>query len=511
MKKINKSPSSFFKRENLFSGATTALVLGFAIVINVIVYVLTVAFATYTPPELDLSLSGYSEELFADAIEDGKKVNIIFCQSADEVMNNSKGAVVHETAKKFAELHPEFIEIRYLNIITKYITYGDGSGEYIDPSKYQTKDEKGNVSPLLKSTVIFESEYGHRALTDAYSSEGYSGFYTVNSSGYAVAYNGEEVIASMVMWCLTPEHKTAYFTRQHGEISDGAFSNMLVCAGYNVKTINLKTDEIPEDAGLVVISHPRKDFERKAEGSNIRTEIERLRDYIEKNGGNLYVALDPYVERLTVLEEFLAEYGIKTSYANIPEKGEIRNIIRDSGESIKTDFFTMEVAFADNALANAISDTVRRYSDNKVLIRDCAALELSGNAVSLLQTSSSASLYALGKETDGKGNYSVAAVSTYENDKGKVGSVFVVPSIYLTASDAMVSGGYSNRAFLYSIFQHVHGLENLPYGCKTIYYSENILEGLTMRNARLYTIAIAAVPTVIALAGGVVFIRRRHK
>ena len=520
MKKMNERSRALFKRENLFSGATTALFLAFAIVINLIVYVITTAFGLYlsTPNQVDLSLSGYTESLFAEAEaeakETGEKVKIIFCQSPEEMDASDKGSLVHETAKNFVELHPDFIEIQYLNIITKVLSSADGSKtEYVDLGDYQTEtviDGKTVKSPIYKTSVIFKSSYGKRVLTDTYSSEGYSGFYTVNSSGYAIAYNGEEIIASMIMWSLTPTHKTAYFTVYHSEVSDVAFSNMLVCAGYNVKTIDLKKEEIPADAGLVVISSPKEDFERAQAGSNIDTEIERLRTYVE-NGGNLYVALDPYVERLTVLEEFLAEYGIETSYATIPERGEIRNIIRDANASIETDFYTMEINYADNELARKIHETVKKYSDTRVLIKDCSALKLSKNATSLLKTSPSAALYAGGGETDGAGSYDVAAIATHTGPTGKTGTVFVVPSVYLTASDGMVSGGYSNRLFLYSLFENMHGLENLPYGCKTVYYSDSILEGLTMQTARIYTAIVLSVPVILSIIGGVIIIRRKNR
>jgi hypothetical protein len=129
----------------------------------------------------------------------------------------------------------------------------------------------------------------------------------------------------------------------------------------------------------------------------------------------------------------------------------------------------------------------------------------------LLKTSPSAALYAGGGETDGGGSYDVAAIATHTGPTGKTGTVFVVPSVYLTASDGMVSGGYSNRLFLYSLFENMHGLENLPYGCKTVYYSDSILEGLTMQTARIYTAIILSVPVILSIIGGVIIIRRKNR
>ena len=80
MKKMNESSRALFKRENLFSGATTALLLAFAIVINLIVYVITTAFGLYlyAPNDVDLSLSGYTKSLFAEAEAEARyAVNLV--------------------------------------------------------------------------------------------------------------------------------------------------------------------------------------------------------------------------------------------------------------------------------------------------------------------------------------------------------------------------------------------------------------------------------------------------
>ena len=56
----------------------TAAVIAMVIMLNVIVYALTVQFSLYlySPATDDLSLTGATDELFADAIEDNKKVKL---------------------------------------------------------------------------------------------------------------------------------------------------------------------------------------------------------------------------------------------------------------------------------------------------------------------------------------------------------------------------------------------------------------------------------------------------
>ena len=116
----------------------------------------------------------------------------------------------------------------------------------------------------------------------------------------------------MISWVLQDEHPVAYFTQNHGETADVAFSNLLTCAGFYVEAINLRKSEIPEDAGMVIISNPTSDFEMTVDNSTVRGEINKLESYLER-GGKLYVALDPYVKELKNLEGLLKKWGITLS------------------------------------------------------------------------------------------------------------------------------------------------------------------------------------------------------
>ena len=87
----------------------------------------------------------------------------------------------------------------------------------------------------------------------------------------------------------------------------------------------------------------------------------------------------------------------------------------------------------------------------------------------------------------------------------------VVPSIYLTVSDALNGDGYANKDFLYSVFEELFWDKPMPYGCNSISYSSQILKNLTMGTARLYTAAALLIPVSIALVGTVVLLRRKNR
>lgn len=510
MSKAKEKILAFVGGRAVTSSTITALFIGVIIAVNAIVYALTVGYGLYlyNPDTEDLTISGATDELFA-RIGEGEKVKVMFCRAKNEFDANAANDEVttfHNTASQFAERYPSLIELEYVNILTKR----NSKGELVDLSEYQMVDEKNDVTyPIYESSVIFINEAmgQHRLISDVGSSVFTAS--SQNASSYT-SYNGEEVFAAMVSWVLAKEHKVAYFTTYHGEVADVFFANLLTCAGYSIETIDIRKDNIPENADLLIISNPSKDFEEAVEGSKVVSEMDRLRDFASK-GGNLYVALDPYVSKLHNLEAFLEKYGITMSEEEKDGKL-IRNIVKDSDNAITTDNFTLVANIEETAYGNEISKILEKYDSGKVILRECAALELSLGAEAIFTTSPASSTYAGGEKTSSLGNYCVGAVAkTKSSDNSKEGNIFVIPTVYLTANDALTTSGYANRDFLYAMFDYVFDAESLPYGCAPVYLNSQTLENLTMKTARLYTFFILLIPVIIAAVGAVVVIKRKHR
>ncbi len=492
--------------EKFYSRTVDVIVVLIVIVANIAIYALSglLGLYYYYADEYDYSLSGNTDELFADAVAAKKKIKISFCMAEADVKNHTTGREVYITAQNFAERYPDLVELDYINIITRQ----DKDGNLVNMSKYR-KDMKGNETPIYKTSIIFECGENYRVITDTATASGFSPFYTLDSSQYITSYNGEEVMAAMMAWVLAAEHKTAYFTMHHGETADISFTNLLSCAGYYVEVLDLRKDSVPTDADLLVISNPTSDFEAPREGSSVYAEIDRLEAYINR-GGKLYVALDPYVKRLTVLEGFLEDYGIKFSVTESDGKT-IRNMIKDSRNAITADGFTLVAEYASSDIGKNVESRVSKYGSGSVIVRDVSALELSGDAEPLLISSGSSVLEAGGKTVSEKGGYCIAACTDVKLDGGESAKIFVIPSIYLTVSDALFAREYSNKDFLYSLFEDFYGDGKMPYGCNSVTYNTQILENLTMGAARGYTVAVMLVPAVIAAVGIFVIVRRKNR
>jgi len=490
--------------------AVTALLIGAVIALNVIVYALTVGYGIYYTPteELDMSITDSSDKKFAE--HEGERVDVIFCRSSatfdEELGTKDQVYFFHKTAKEFEKRYPNLINIIYVNVLTKKTE----DGQIFERLTEYQKGENGEIDhPLYETSVIFDSVENNKfRVVESVASAAFYANPNSEASDYQ-AYVGEEIFSSMVSWVLSKTTQRAYFTTYHGETVEVYFANMLACAGYEIDVIDLRKESIPDDADLIIISNPTKDFEKSVQGGPT-SEIDRLNGYLE-SGGNLYVSLDPYASKLHNLEEILNNYGI--SFEETESEGKTyKNIVKDSSNSITTDNFTLIASFADGKHATDIADILGDFDSGKVRLRECGALRVEGKAEEILVSSSASSAYANGERVDNGGSYCIGASAPTGNaNSEKYGSVFVVSSVYLTANDALVTKGCANRDFIYSVLDCVFKANNAPYGCTPIHYNDGSLENLTMGTARIYTVIILLIPAVIAVLGIVVVRRRKNR
>lgn len=472
------------------SGATIALFIAILVVFNVAFYALADRYSwyAYTAASYEHEIGETSVDYLGGLDTEGKEVKIRFCKTADQLDADVVSRLAHETAKQIAKRH-DFVSIEYINIYTepgkveKYLyEYTDG-GERVETEESITTD-----------SIIFDSG-------DEYMVQQLSNFYHLAENSAILAYNGEEVMLSMIHWVLTDEHKTVYFTVNHGETSGIGLYNLLVCAGYRIAELNLTLEDIPSDAAMIVISDPKYDFEKAAAGSGIVAEIDKLDRYLA-SGGRVLASLDALVGKLPHLDGLLADYGLVRESATV----------RDVSEAISSDGLTLLSRFASSATAKAIASSVGSYSDGRVVIRESAPIKLLDNVSgitteSILVSAPGSAAYANGEQVSSSGSYTLAALS--ENSAG--GGIFLATSIYLAAEDLLRSDGYANGEFLYALLGETLDVD-VPLGTTVLAFDNEQIEGMTMGVVHAWSIVlIAVIPIAVLTVGNVIRIRRKNR
>ena len=470
---------------------TPFLVVGILLVVilNVILFGLSTKYEWYfyTTPRYEHQIGEASQEFLADVEREGP-VRIIFCQSAEDLERDDVYRLVWQTACQFDERF-DFITCENVNIFLN----PEAVSGFIDEDAGE--EGTGGTTTINTSSVIFASERQHMVLS-------MSAFFNLNEQNTVTAYRGEEVMAAMIRYVQTEEHPTAVFTTNHGETFSIPFYNQLVCAGYRIETIDLLREELPAGDVLLVISAPQYDFARGNTANGVRGEIEKIQELVDR-GGSVMVTLDPLIQNTVHLEEYLTSCGITVRDGTL----------RDNAASITADGYTLVCSPAENEYADTLHATLDKVGAGRVILRESAALSIVSPTApdmtpsALLVSSPSAALYAGGERIDDEGSYTLSAVSTHTSG----GGIFVTPSVYLTAQDAIVTNEYGNKDFIYGVLGQTAGAD-VPLGCTVLLIDNVALEGLTMRTARTWLIVLAVlVPAAVAVTGAVVLTRRKNR
>ncbi|MFQ5431222.1 MAG: GldG family protein [Nitrospinota bacterium] len=119
----------------------------------------------------------------------------------------------------------------------------------------------------------------------------------------------EESLTNALLRIVSTRNKVVYFTGGHGEKDFNDTGNRgynkanaaLVKENFTSKELLLySVDEVPEDASVVIVAGPEKDF--------FKDEFGKLEKYLRR-GGRLFFMVDPFVLDTTV--NFIKRYGIK--------------------------------------------------------------------------------------------------------------------------------------------------------------------------------------------------------
>lgn len=476
------------------AAAFTAFFVAVIVVLNGIVSVLANKFGWYVDmtSEAVFTLSDEAKGYLADLTAD---VNIYFAAEPDELMADFDMRYVYNTAK---ELEAEFSNIRVsCHDVIKH-------PDFFRPFYESTGTE------ITQKTVVFEC--GSESIIT-----GYKTFFTYNEEGDRWAYSGDYRFVSCIMRVTQNETPIAYFTKVHSEDSSSGMEQILTDSGFEVRQINLRTEEIDDDARLIIINNPKNDFlgiEAESESGN---EIKKLDDFLDGLGG-LIVFEDPeYSARLTNLNEFLEEWGIS-----------FRNdcTVKDPSHSMSVDGYSIVTEYpSEDNLGSGVYDDLENFdSMPQTIIRKAMPIdilwsdrstgsswryvypmllshdsaELIDNHTNTVKEHGQYTLMTLSRESrviDNDHYYSyvmAAGTSNFANDK------------YLINSNA-----YGNSDILRQSMKYI-GRNGILADIPLRPFDDTTSTATTLQ-ARNYTVCVTLIlPVIITVCGVVMIVRRRH-
>ncbi len=506
----NKKKSLFsdrkFKYGSLAVGLTVAFV-ALIVIFNAVVYALAYSYGWY----LDLTGEQYygitdkSKAHLDGVLTEDVEIRIVFCQDKDRVLDDSAGYYVYKCAETYRKNYPDNIKIEFLDIITH-------------PDWAETYTSQLGI-PLYTNNVIFESNHESDKSEDdplrkTFRIMTYDNFFTFDSSsGDVYAFNGERRFTSYIIGLCT-DYPICYFTKGQGESLydvDGepnALWNLMIDAGFDVKEIDLETENIDGEARIVIINNPIYDLKASGDSDGEVNEIEKIAKFASE-GGNVMVFISPeHRSNLPNLTQWLEEWGISM----------LDGQVRDDSHSLTVDGLSIVASYNTEGYAADFTLALRELdSAPSTIIKNAGAFKLLYEAQGYRETGVVLNSYTSSKlctsNSSVAGSYPIAVVSR-QTKVDSVTSVNVNNYVFATSAgyaeqSYIDSNAYGNRdALNYLISQMSRKVVPLDIDFK-VFASEEL--SITTAEAYAWTVVLVGIIPLTVCGIGIFVCHKRKR
>lgn len=416
--------------------------------------------------------------------------SVEICTTADELFFEKNDDIyyrqAYEVLKKYAQ-NSSKIEVNFVDMTV--------NPTYVEKYKQYYNGSINDYSVIIFNTV--SNRIRVISINDLFNTEMNYYYYTPT----IVSSKAEQTLTSALMYVTDPDPKTAVYLNVMSQSTSGEnIADMLETNGFDVVYADPLTEEIPMDADLIVINAPLNDFSEELIG--------KLYDFME-NGGNygknmIYTASINQNETPNI-DAFIKEWGININYDIVAET-DAKNLVSEASPyEIKTYIESNDYSggIPSETIANPVDVPFSRPMD--VLFDHFGNIE----AFSLLNTSDTA---VTATETTGKKSSVVALARKYAfvDNVQTFSNLVVFGSDYILDSQLTSRTYYNNGDYFISIVNKISGKENGIYIVDKDLSSPTYETNAEQANA-LRIVFMFILPAIVAAAGIIVWLKRRHK
>lgn len=363
---------------------------------------------------------------------------------------------------------------------------------YIDVYKNQTMltkyQQKGEY--LSAGDIIFELNDNYKIINMAE---------IVSSIGQDMGLYSFDLEAEMTDAILSvsgkKSNKKFYFLEGHGEQKTANFNSIITEKGNTVETLSILTQDIPEDADVLVTVTPTSDFTKE--------ECSRIDAFLDK-GGKLIALYTPGLDKCSNFESYLSEWGITPIHGITVET--------DSSRYNQSPIMFYPELNEHNITSNIITKKLPTlfygsigFETNDYNTRNATVTPLArASQKSFLKTNISSQNMSF-EEGDIKGPVNVCVLS----EKGN-GVILALGSAHAFEMNEQTTGNKANSIFTENAVSYLTNLED------SINISSKIItQGLftppsAQTRAILYYVLVWLIPVGLLVFGIVIWLRRRY-
>ena len=504
-----------------------ALVIAIVIMLNSIVSVLSGRFGWYIDmtQEQIFTLSDDARDML-DGINDEVELEIVFPFDKDKLnvygTTESYGSIgyIHSTAQQIAEACDN-VTVSYHDVDTDYLFYKEAG--------VLGKAGEENILILRKTESGKYAEGDFRVYPINW-------FYVNDENGSLYGYNGEKIFMSALVALAENTTPMAYFTIGHSEDSfekenveityeniykmavEGAINPksaelmlLLTECGFNVKAIDLMTQEIPEDARMIFINQPKSDFDIQ--------ELYKLETYLGVDG--IVFCFTPHDAELPNLYKNITSWSGVTVNTNATPVEDASTQFANTKYTLLANVSSTHDYFATSKYFSSLksySSAKARFFNTGVLSVDEQFITSEGFNIGQATKRYTYPLLETTQKAVFNGNSGVQSLMTITSTEhfyaGVVGEAYsefsylvVCPSSEFASTAYLGESSYPNRKMIMSLIQATSTMQtpvNIDY--KT--FMDYDLD-ITDRQAQTATALLATVIPALAIICGVVIIVRR--
>ena len=499
---------------------STILTCVFIAVIVLVNVVTTMLFDRY-PITIDLtqnkiySVSDESED-YVKKVDTDVLVTIFNTKENFENYNEyTKQAV--EVLKKYCQLNPK-ISYRFVDIdsnpdIVKDYTDSLSANDIIfetnttvDGKEVKRTRKLGIIDLLSFSDQVTEyfNNYG-MTIESAVEQMGGIDTFLYYYGGGIEASNAEQAFTSALMTVTDPNPIYVTFLTGRNELSElSYFKTLLTANGYNVNSIDITTEDIPENTSVIVIPAPKTDY--------LEADITKISSFLNNNGNlgkQLIYCANIQQEDTPNLNEFLAEYGVQIGEGAIGETNS-QNYYSNQFETLITDIsdnFTQDVQTSEPKLLSGYSKPINVLFDEQGMVGAKEYATSSNNAFTI--DPNTGDILKKGKQC----YFAVGSKAKFENGENAstiYSNVLVLGTSNLLEDKVLSYSQYQNREYFLSVLNGItHKTDGVTITPKVI--TGNVFDVTDMQKTVLKWVFCVVIPVVILIVGIIVWIRRKNR
>ena len=512
----------FRNRKMRYGGMTvilTVLVITVTVLANAVFSTLAKRYQwyAYASSDIDYQVTQRCCDLLDNAFdsleEDGAspKVEIIFCDTSANLLDEDSGRYVYLTASMLAERFPDRISVSCHDI------WHDPTSvkEYNKTVNPETGEEVETVI-LSTSVIIVSGEYSRvYALEEFY-------VFKEGDTSQLWAYNGEKKLAAGILRAIDPRENVVGLLTNHGELFyDYEFLYLLDDAGYSIVYLDLYKDTIPENCHLLISYNPNADLTH--DQISAVSEIDILESYLSREGNAFLVMADNGTPALPNFEAFLEKWGVSFNYATDLNTGRTyRHMLQDASQSLTSDGYTIY----GQAVSTGKSAEMLQGLNRNVVFKDSTSIRAAQGYVnngdgsytdatsgrvmySLYQGGTNAVAWANGNAVaDGSGAILMTVTEqAVGNETSRVG---VIASTDFSTEPLLQSAVYGNTDVMMRLLQGF-GKEFVPEGLVIKPFESNTISTITTAQMLFWTIGLSVTPAVVITVVAVAVLVRRRR